>query len=105
MIAYLEGKIIAKKDKFIILEVANIGYKVFLSRQTLAKLPENADTAKFFCFHNVKEDASDLYGFFTYDELTKKFYDFDSYIKTIFNKSYVEFVLWFISKLYYDYTI
>src|SRR3989338_1573451 len=24
---------------------------------------------KIWCFHNVKEDASDLYGFFTYDEL------------------------------------
>src|SRR3989344_153949 len=38
MISYLQGKIILKKDKFIILEVNNIGYKVFLSRQTLSRL-------------------------------------------------------------------
>ena len=69
MISYLSGKIILKRDKFIILEVNNIGYKVFLSRQTLLKLPENTDNLKLFCFQNVKEDALDLYGFLTYDEL------------------------------------
>ncbi len=69
MISYLNGKILLKRDKFIILEVNNIGYKVFLSRQTLLKLPETGDNIKLFCFHNIKENASDLYGFLTYDEL------------------------------------
>jgi len=81
MISYLSGKIILKKDKFVIIEVGNIGYKVFLSRQTLSrldrgssassglKLPENAENIKLFCFHNIKEDASDLYGFLSYEEL------------------------------------
>ncbi|MEK7664393.1 MAG: Holliday junction branch migration protein RuvA [Patescibacteria group bacterium] len=69
MIAYLEGKIILKKDKFIIVEVNNIGYKVFLSRQASLKIPETADNVKLFCFHNIKEDASDLYGFLTNEEL------------------------------------
>ncbi|MBI2049901.1 MAG: Holliday junction branch migration protein RuvA [Candidatus Staskawiczbacteria bacterium] len=69
MISYLAGKIILKKDKFIILEVNSVGYKVFLSRQTLLKLPEIGENLKLFCFQNVKEDALDLYGFLTYDEL------------------------------------
>ena len=69
MIAFLEGKIILKKEKFIILDVANIGYKVFLSKKTLSVLPETGEVLKVFCFHNIKEDASDLYGFLTYDEL------------------------------------
>ena len=69
MIAFLSGKILLKLDKFIILEVNSIGYKVFLSRKTLLNLPENTDNIKLFCFHNVKEDASDLYGFLTYEEL------------------------------------
>ena len=69
MIGYLAGKILLKRDKFIILEVGNIGYKVFLSRQILSNLPQSSDNLKLFCFHNVKEDASDLYGFLTYDEL------------------------------------
>ncbi len=69
MIAYLDGKIILKKDKFIILETNNVGYKVFLSRQTVSTLPETGQNLRLFCFHNVKEDASDLYGFLSYDEL------------------------------------
>lgn len=69
MISYLNGKVLLKHDKFIILEVSGVGYKVFLSRQTLPKVPEIAENIKLFCFHNIKEDASDLYGFLTYDEL------------------------------------
>ncbi len=69
MISYLEGKIILKRDKFIIVEVAGVGYKVFLSRQTLLKLSEISQDIKLFCFQNVKEEALDLYGFLTYDEL------------------------------------
>lgn len=69
MISCLNGKILLKRDRFIILEVNNIGYKVFLSKQSLLKLPEAGENVKLFCFHNVKEDASDLYGFLTYDEL------------------------------------
>ncbi|MDO8486201.1 MAG: Holliday junction branch migration protein RuvA [Candidatus Staskawiczbacteria bacterium] len=69
MISYLDGKIILKKDKFIILEVNNIGYKVFISRATLLKLPEIGENLKLFCFQDVKEKALDLYAFLTYDEL------------------------------------
>ena len=69
MIAYLQGTVLIKKDKFIILEANNIGYKVFLSRKSLLSLLEKEGQIKLFCFHNIKEDASDLYGFFSYDEL------------------------------------
>ncbi|MBI2054415.1 MAG: Holliday junction branch migration protein RuvA [Candidatus Staskawiczbacteria bacterium] len=69
MIAYLFGKIILKKDKFIILEVNNVGYKVFLSRQTLLRLPEIGVNINLFCFQNIREDVSDLYGFLSYEEL------------------------------------
>lgn len=78
MISFLEGKVILKKDKFVIIEVAGIGYKVFLSRQTLLKLPASAEASagkpqiapvKFFIYHDIREDKSDLYGFLTYEEL------------------------------------
>ena len=69
MVSYLNGKIILKRDKFIILEVNNIGYKVFLNRQNLLKLPEIGQPIKLFTFQNVKEEVLDLYGFLTYDEL------------------------------------
>jgi Holliday junction DNA helicase RuvA len=69
MIAYLSGKIILRKDRFVVLETGGIGYKVFLSQQSLSKLSPDADALKLFCYQNVKEDALDLYGFLTYDEL------------------------------------
>src|SRR3989344_3708080 len=69
MISYLHGNIILKKDKFIIVEIGGLGYKVFLSRQSLLKLPEIGGDIKLFCFQNVKEDVLDLYGFLTYEEL------------------------------------
>ena len=69
MISYISGKIILRKEKFVILETGGMGYKVFLSRSTLSKVSENIDALKLFCFQNIKEDALDLYGFLTYDEL------------------------------------
>ncbi|MBU2635316.1 Holliday junction branch migration protein RuvA, partial [Patescibacteria group bacterium] len=69
MISYLNGKIIIKKDKFIILDVNGVGYKVFLSKKTLAKLPEIGEIVKVFCFLNVKENILDLYGFLNHKEL------------------------------------
>lgn len=81
MISYLDGKIILKRDKFIILDVAGVGYKVFLNRQTLSRLPEGnrgsstksglslSDSVKLFIYHDIKEDKSDLYGFLSYQEL------------------------------------
>jgi len=69
MISSLSGKIILRKDKFVIIEVAGIGYKVFLSRQTLLTLPEIGEPIKVFAYQNVKEEALDLYGFLTYENL------------------------------------
>jgi Holliday junction DNA helicase RuvA len=69
MISYLNGKIILKRDKFIIVEVAGVGYKVFLCRQNLLKLPEIGENIKLFTYQNVKEEALDLYGFLAYEEM------------------------------------
>lgn len=77
MISYIEGKIILRRDKFIIVQAGGVGYQVFVSRKTLSKLPEvndNINTStplsiKLFCYHNVTETASDLYGFMTAGEL------------------------------------
>jgi Holliday junction DNA helicase RuvA len=90
MIAYLEGKIIAKGGKFVILNVNGVGYKVFLSQKTLAKIAQEGENlnpvresygtdnsgknkfsngVKVFCFLNVRENLLDLYGFLSFQEL------------------------------------
>jgi Holliday junction DNA helicase RuvA len=69
MIAFLDGKLILKRDKFVIIEVASVGYKVFLSKASLFKIPEIGGTIKVYTYQNIKEDISDLYGFLSYEEL------------------------------------
>ena len=69
MIAYLEGEIILKKDKYIVLKTGGVGYKVCLSKKALSILPQTGDSIKLYCFTNVKENAIDIYGFLTQEEL------------------------------------
>jgi len=69
MISYLEGKIILKKEKYAVLNVNGVGYKVILSHGGLANLPETGGDLKVFCYLNVRETAIELYGFLTEKEL------------------------------------
>jgi len=68
MISYLQGQIILKTDRLVILNVNGVGYKVFLSKKTLLKIPETGPL-EVFCFLNVKENILALYGFLDYREL------------------------------------
>ena len=68
MISYLNGKLIVKKERFIIVDVNGVGYKVFLSKKSMYQLPKIGDDIKVFCFLNVKENIMDLYGFMNYEE-------------------------------------
>lgn len=88
MISYLRGKILLKKEKFIILDVNNIGYKVFLSKKSMLDLPEIGGEIRLFCFHDVKEIASDLYGFLNYEEL--EFFEILNDIRGIGPKAAIE---------------
>lgn len=69
MISYLNGKVIAKKDKFIVLSVNNVGYKVFLSKKALSGGLNIGDNLQVFTFLNFKETGIELYGFKTEEEL------------------------------------
>lgn len=69
MISTLTGKITFKKDKYIILDVNGVGYKVFISKNSILNLPEVGQTIKLFTYLKVAETVLDLYGFITQDEL------------------------------------
>jgi len=97
MIASLEGKITLRAEKYIILEVNGVGYKVWCGEKTLSKLPQIGDSVnpvksrplrqgaseaseagtaepsfnrvKLFTFLSVKETAWDLFGFMTVAEI------------------------------------
>lgn len=69
MIASLSGTIIEIDSKFIILEVNNIGYKIFVTNDVLHTLKQGSQS-KFHTHLAVREDAMDLYGFLTQKEKT-----------------------------------
>lgn len=69
MIAYLEGKIIAKdKNSVVVLAGNGIGYEVRLIPPVALKLKEN-DAVKFFIHFQVRDDAQELYGLTSAGEL------------------------------------
>lgn len=67
MIGYLTGKIKDKTPTKIILDVNGVGYLVNISISTFEKIAE-LDSVSLYTYLNVKEDALDLYGFFSLEE-------------------------------------
>ncbi len=68
MIGRIEGIVAAKRAGFLILSAAGVGYKVAATRGALASFAV-AEAAALWTHLVVREDALDLYGFKTEDEL------------------------------------
>ena len=68
MIAYLKGKLEAKSNEYIIIEVNGIGYKVFMSGSSINELERGTDV-KVFTYMKVREDDVSLFGFLNNEEL------------------------------------
>jgi Holliday junction DNA helicase RuvA len=64
MIGSLTGNPSVVTDKYAIITIHGVGYKVFLPMQTLVEI-QNEDTITLFTHMVVKDDALDLYGFKT----------------------------------------
>jgi Holliday junction DNA helicase RuvA len=62
LIGYLKGKILQKNQKYFLLDVNNVGYKVFGSNSLLPELEIGKEVA-LYIYTNVKEDDIALYGF------------------------------------------
>lgn len=68
MISYLRGKILNKGRGFAIIEVREIGYKVFVNPTMWAEL-EIGQEIDCYTHQYVREDSLDLYGFKSLDDL------------------------------------
>lgn len=68
MIGYLMGKIKAVNEDFAILLTGGVGYKVFLGEGRLNSLAEGEE-AEFYTHTYLREDAQELYGFSSFEEL------------------------------------
>lgn len=69
MIGYLKGELAEVKESYVVLEVGNIGYEVYLSATAIMGLPSKGSTVKLYTYLLVREDAISLFGFPTKDDL------------------------------------
>ena len=65
----LTGKIIYKDEQTVAISCGGVGFKCFTTRNSLAKLSLQSGEVTVFTHLNVREDALDLFGFATNDEL------------------------------------
>lgn len=69
MYAYIKGTLEEKTKDGIVIDVSGIGYKIFVSEQTLSKLGELGEIVKVYTHYHVREDNISLYGFLSNEEL------------------------------------
>ena len=67
MIGHLEGKVLFKGERFVVLDVGGMGYKIFVSASF--KNLSIGESAKLWTHLHVKEEALELYGFLHQAEL------------------------------------
>jgi len=69
MISQLTGKISFQDENFVILNVSGVGYKLFVSVETLESLKNQKNEITFWTHLAVRETALDLYGFLEKSEM------------------------------------
>lgn len=69
MIAYLKGILADATDENVVLEVNGIGYNVKVNARTTEMLPRIGEEVKIYTYTSVREDAVNLFGFLTKDDL------------------------------------
>jgi Holliday junction DNA helicase RuvA len=68
MIALISGKIVYKGISHVIVDVQGVGYRIFIPLTTFYELPETGQTITLHVHTNVKQDAINLFGFYTIQE-------------------------------------
>lgn len=69
MISYIRGQLAAIEEEKVVVDVNGVGYGVFMPKQSIMLLPAIGSEIKIHTFLNVKEDAMQLYGFLTKDDM------------------------------------
>ncbi len=68
MIATLTGKVLIKGLDRAVIDVSGVGYEVFLTTETLTRLPDSSEEVFLHIYTQVREDAIVLYGFLKTEE-------------------------------------
>ena len=68
MIARIKGKIAYLRDKYAVVDVGGVGYKIFVTTFTFGKIAGKSEV-ELYTHTYVREDSLDLYGFLSREEL------------------------------------
>ena len=69
MYAYIKGTLEIKASDHVVVEANGIGYRIFMSGNTIQRLGELNSNVKVFTHYHVREDNISLYGFYNLEEL------------------------------------
>lgn len=70
MISYIRGELVAVEKEKVIVDVGGVGYGIFMPEATMGLLPQTGNEVKLHTYLNVREDAMQLFGFLTRDDLS-----------------------------------
>ncbi len=69
MISYIRGELVDIQEDKIIVDVGGVGYGIYMPRQAITRLPAAGREVKIHTYLNVREDAMQLFGFLSKDDL------------------------------------
>jgi len=71
MISHISGTLLMKTDKFFIVDVNNVGFRVFVNAQTIKNAPKKGEQIFLWThlYNREGANAQELYGFLEYAEL------------------------------------
>ncbi len=69
MFEYIKGILVLKKPNYIVIDVNGIGYKIFMSENSMKSIGLIDTEVKVFTYLKVREDDISIYGFSTAEEL------------------------------------
>ena len=68
MYAYIKGTLEIKASDHVVVEANGVGYRIFMSGNTIQRLGELNSNVKVFTHYHVREDNISLYGFYNLEE-------------------------------------
>ena len=68
MYAHIRGILSEKLSDSVVIDASGVGYELSVSANTLSSCPQTGEEVKLYAYLSVREDAMELFGFWTREE-------------------------------------
>lgn len=69
MISFIRGELAGLERDKVIVDVQGVGYGIYMPERSMGMLPRMGDEVKIYTYLSVKEDAMQLFGFLTREDV------------------------------------